>query len=33
MIDLGLSLVMMALGSFRFGVNRANYQTFTRSAT
>lgn len=32
MINLGLSLVMMALGSFRFGVNRANYQTFTRSA-
>jgi len=32
MIDLGLSLVMMALGAFRFGVNRANYQTFTRAA-
>lgn len=32
MINLGLSLVMMALGSFRFGVNRANYQSFTRSA-
>lgn len=24
---------MMALGAFRFGVNRANYQTFTRSAS
>lgn len=33
MINLGLSLVMMALGSFRFGVNRANYQSFTRSAS
>lgn len=33
MIDLGLSLVMMALGGFRFGINRANYQTFTRSAS
>lgn len=32
MPDLGLSLVMMALGAFRFGVNRANYQQFTRSA-
>ncbi len=30
MID--LSTVMMALGTFRFGVNRANYQTFTRDA-
>lgn len=27
-----ISLVMMALGSFRFGVGRANYQTFTRAA-
>lgn len=27
-----LSLVMMALGLFRFGVNRAAYQTWTRSA-
>ncbi|WP_413874174.1 phage tail protein [Albidovulum sp.] len=27
-----LSLVMMALGLFRFGVNRAAYQTFRRSA-
>lgn len=26
------SLVMMALGLFRFGVNRAAYQTWTRSA-
>jgi len=26
------SSVMMALGSFRFGVSRANYQTFRRSA-
>jgi phage protein U len=26
------SLVMMALGSFRFGVNSAGYQTFVRSA-
>lgn len=26
------SLVMMALGAFRFGVNRASYQSFTRSA-
>lgn len=33
MIDLGLSLVMMALGAFRFGISRANYQTFTRSAS
>ena len=33
MLDLGLSVVMMALGAFRFGVNRANYQSFTRSAT
>lgn len=33
MLDLGLSVVMMALGAFRFGVNRANYQTFTRSAS
>lgn len=24
---------MMALGAFRFGVNRANYQSFTRSAS
>jgi uncharacterized protein len=28
-----LDLVMMALGSFRFGVNQANYQTFSRSAS
>jgi phage protein U len=27
-----LSLVMMALGLFRFGVNRSAYQTFRRSA-
>lgn len=33
MIDLGASLVMMALGSFRFGVNRAGYQSFSRSAS
>lgn len=33
MPELGLSLVMMALGAFRFGVNRANYQEFTRSAS
>lgn len=33
MPDLGLSLVMMALGAFRFGVNRASYQSFTRSAS
>ena len=33
MPDIGLSLVMMALGAFRFGVNRANYQEFTRSAS
>lgn len=26
------SLVMMALGGFRFGVNRASYQVFTRRA-
>ncbi|MGR3199467.1 MAG: phage tail protein [Paracoccus sp. (in: a-proteobacteria)] len=26
------SLVMMALGAFRFGVNRASYQIFTRKA-
>lgn len=26
------SLIMMALGTFRFGVNRAAYQHFTRSA-
>lgn len=26
------SLVMLALGAFRFGVNSANYQTLTRSA-
>lgn len=32
MPEIGLSLVMMALGAFRFGVNRANYQEFTRSA-
>jgi phage protein U len=25
-------LIMMALGRFRFGVNRANYQTFSRNA-
>ncbi len=29
----GLSLVMMALGGFRFGVNRANYQHFSRAAS
>lgn len=28
-----LSLVMMALGLFRFGVNSAAYQTWTRSAS
>lgn len=27
-----ISLVMMALGSFRFGISRANYQTFSRAA-
>lgn len=32
MPELGLSLVMMALGALRFGVNRANYQQFTRAA-
>lgn len=32
MPDLGLSLMMMALGGFRFGVNRANYQVFARAA-
>lgn len=32
MPELGLSLVMMALGGFRFGVNRANYQNFSRAA-
>ena len=26
------SLTMMALGTFRFGVNRASYQTLTRSS-
>lgn len=26
------SMVMMALGGFRFGVGKANYQTFRRSA-
>jgi uncharacterized protein len=26
------SLIMLALGSFRFGINRANYQTMTRTA-
>lgn len=29
---LSTSLVMMGLGLFRFGVNRAAYQTFTRTA-
>jgi hypothetical protein len=29
---LSLGTIMMALGTFRFGVNRANYQTFTRAA-
>lgn len=33
MPELGLSLVMMGLGAFRFGVNRANYQHFTRAAS
>lgn len=28
-----LSLVMMALGTFRFGINRASYQTFSRTAS
>lgn len=28
-----LDLVMMALGAFRFGMNNANYQTFSRSAS
>lgn len=32
LINLGLSAVMMALGAFRFGVNRASYQSFTRAA-
>lgn len=27
------SLVMMALGTFRFGVNSASYQTWRRSAS
>lgn len=27
------SLIMMALGGLRFGVNRASYQTFTRMAS
>ncbi len=31
-MPISLGTVMMALGTFRFGVNRANYQTFTRSA-
>lgn len=31
-MPLSLGAVMMALGAFRFGVNRANYQTFTRAA-
>lgn len=30
--NLGLSLVMMGLGLFRFGVNSAAYQTLTREA-
>ncbi|MDJ0824255.1 MAG: phage tail protein [Rhodobacter sp.] len=29
-LNLGISLVMMGLGLFRFGVNRAAYQTLTR---
>ena len=33
MPEIGLSLVMMALGAFRFGVNRANYQQFSRAAS
>ncbi len=33
MPEIGLSLVMMALGTFRFGVNQANYQTFSRTAS
>jgi phage protein U len=28
-----LSLVMMALGAFRFGINRASYQNFSRAAS
>jgi phage protein U len=31
-MTVSLGLVMMALGTFRFGVNRASYQTFTRDA-
>lgn len=29
---ISLGTVMMKLGTFRFGMNRANYQTFTRDA-
>jgi uncharacterized protein len=31
-MPISLGTVLMALGTFRFGVNRANYQTFTRAA-
>lgn len=31
-MSINLGTVMMALGTFRFGMNRANYQTFTRAA-
>jgi hypothetical protein len=31
-MPISLGTIMMALGSFRFGVNRASYQSFTRDA-
>jgi phage protein U len=32
-MPINLGTIMMALGTFRFGVNRANYQTFIRDAS
>jgi phage protein U len=31
-MPISLGTIMMALGTFRFGVNRASYQSFTRDA-
>ena len=31
-MPISLGTIMMALGTFRFGVNRASYQMFTRDA-
>jgi uncharacterized protein len=31
-MPIDIPMVMMALGAFRFGMNRAGYQSFTRSA-